>query len=206
VNACTSESTCQDGRCEGDVACTGQDPCKTYFCIDDIAGCGCQFIADCRPCATEADCLADDDATCGVLTCECPRGAVSCEQRFCVSTLPRCDDGNACTLNRYDVQLGCVAQPVETVSCVIASAREDAACAAGILKRIEVRLNAAKSLADEAVGGSTKKQKRLFRKARRQLKAAKRLIIKRPGQALSPACRDVLLAAVDAAIAVARVP
>jgi cysteine-rich repeat protein len=201
-SACTSDSNCKDGQCRGSDACTGADPCKTYFCIDDLAGCGCAFRSDCRPCTTAAECMDDGDAACGVVACKCPRDATACTQTFCVSTLPACNDDDECTLDRYDA-LACVAEPVVTVHCLNIRRREDPACAADTLPpMIDKRLQAAERLEKNAGDKKIRKKLRQLHKARNQLNKAMRKLIGRPGTVLSAGCRDALLAAVREAIEV----
>ena len=132
-DACTTGDTCEEGLCQGDNdpscqcfedadcwefedgdLCNGTLRCEDNHCIVDpqsIVTCeeadqGACTVSVCVPetggCLTSASpegALCDDDNAC--------TSADHCESGQCIGTLVSCDDGEVCTSDACDAQIGC---------------------------------------------------------------------------------------------------
>lgn len=136
------------------------------------------------PCLT--DCADDDPCTDDL-----------CQGGTCVHPPASCDDGFACTREQCDPRRGCVAEApagVVGVSCLVAVALGDPACAEGIVPgRIRRRITSGVSSVDLALSLGPRGQTRALTSARRHFQRAKRNVkqaVRR--QRLSPTCGTTL--------------
>ena len=101
-NECTLGDTCVDGGCgpgAEPLDCDDGDPCSSDLCE---AGSGCYYELNSAPCTDGSVCTQLD----------------TCVQGDCVGADPMvCDDGNDCTLDACDPELGCVAALVAHADC-----------------------------------------------------------------------------------------
>ena len=99
-DACTVESTCLEGLCQGGLSlnCNDGNPCTDDWC-DNAAGC--QYVENLSPCSDEDVCTVSD----------------ACSNGQCVPGAPlQCDDGNNCNgVETCDSQVGCL--PGQSVDC-----------------------------------------------------------------------------------------
>lgn len=90
-NLCTTDTTCQAGACTGDsVDCDDGNECTVASC-DPVQGCVIDPVDDGTSC-TDADACTQNSA---------------CVAGVCEGEPIDCDDGNECTDNTCDPQLGC---------------------------------------------------------------------------------------------------
>ncbi|MFT7578686.1 MAG: putative repeat protein (TIGR01451 family) [Myxococcota bacterium] len=97
-DVCTTVDGCVSGSCVGAVPsdCDDGDVCTTDLC-DSVEGCFTE--------AADDGIVCDDDDLCSTSS--------ACLAGSCVAVdAADCDDGNVCTLDRCDAELGCVPQPV----------------------------------------------------------------------------------------------
>ncbi len=120
-SVCTTGDHCHLGECisSGALTCDDANPCTDDACD---AQSGCTFVPN------AADC--DDDNVCTVLD--------HCNAGFCAGGgLLECDDGNGCTKDFCELQLGCVAVNTQGPcddgdACTVDSVCLDGACTGGI--------------------------------------------------------------------------
>ncbi len=101
-DVCTQTDVCRDGACVGAVLlCDDGDPCTADLC--DAESGGCAFVNAEGPCE-------DSDL--------CSTGDV-CVEGLCVggTGVLACDDGNPCTAESCDPELGCVSEPLDGATC-----------------------------------------------------------------------------------------
>jgi cysteine-rich repeat protein len=94
-NACTPNEACDSASCVATetVDCADGNPCTTDSCSPQT---GCQAVNNSLPCSDEDSCTTGD----------------VCDEGGCVGQgLWVCDDGNACTDDGCDSDLGCVFSP-----------------------------------------------------------------------------------------------
>lgn len=128
-NFCTTDCIlggyCRSGKCEGiDVYCDDANSCTSDRCEEGV-GCVNDFSMDHCP-EPEEVCrvrVCDASTGCGIAVAgdgaECVQGcqAGTCAAGVCVTDRPRnCDDGNPCTQDLCDEELGCVHEDA-TLSC-----------------------------------------------------------------------------------------
>ncbi|MCA9516309.1 MAG: hypothetical protein KC635_15310, partial [Myxococcales bacterium] len=95
------------------------DPCTTLACQPD-GSCLSVGTAAGTPCDDESDCTEGD---------QCDGNAV------CVGTPIACDDGNECTADTCDVDLGCQHAPLDAVACSVDACSTGDTCSAGVCER-----------------------------------------------------------------------
>src|SRR5262245_24339229 len=100
-NVCTGEETCHGGNCVNapDLDCNDDNPFAPVSCATP-GGCRNTPIAGC--CTTDLD--GGDGSAC--------TANERCDGGTCVSDPPNCDDGNPCTSDSCDPDLGCRNIPV----------------------------------------------------------------------------------------------
>ena len=115
-NQCSENDLCQGGICVGvPLACDDDNICTDDLCDPDI---GCMNLNNAAPCDNKDLCTAGD----------------MCNNGVCASgPLIDCDDGNPCTADSCDAQLGCVhedgAFPCDDGdSCTVGDACVDGQC------------------------------------------------------------------------------
>lgn len=122
-NVCNGVETCQSGSCAAGTApdCSDGTPCTTDTCVPAL---GCQHTAVPGCCFVDADCI--DNSACTV--------DERCVSGTCVSAPRNCNDGNPCTADACDPQVGCLNPPlVDGSSCADGNACDGVeACTAGV--------------------------------------------------------------------------
>ena len=100
-SVCTVAESCVEGVCGGGepLACDDGDPCTDEVC-DDAEGCMPSFNES--PCEDGSPCTAGDVCSEGV----CTSGG-----------LTNCDDGDVCTIDLCDEQVGCAHLPTQNACC-----------------------------------------------------------------------------------------
>jgi hypothetical protein len=95
-DVCTKNDVCVSGLCKGTPKdCEDGDPCTEDSCNPQTAVCKHKPSAAGTPCDAKSACV--DNAVCG------PAG--------CTGVKKVCDDGNPCTVDLCNNQLGCIATP-----------------------------------------------------------------------------------------------
>src|SRR5262249_46266806 len=135
VAACIGDTECADGNlCDGIERCVGGscvssaplvcddgDPCTEDFC-DPAAGCGHRDTACQTTCGPGDDGVRCSDGSACTIGDRCGAGS-------CVGTALACDDGDPCTADSCDVELGCIhleqANPPACVSAATCAAAAD---------------------------------------------------------------------------------
>ena len=123
-DVCTDE-WCHDGTCQHSFnyapcddgnPCTGNDKCHDGVCFGTILpqaelveiGCVCEMDADCE--------LLDDGDPCnGTLYCNAENKEAVCA--VVPGSIPDCDDGNPCSLDKCEPFVGCGSLPDDSLSC-----------------------------------------------------------------------------------------
>jgi hypothetical protein len=163
-DACTAEDACTaDGTCASvPRSCDDGDPCTVDSC-DSETGCSHVPLAEGSACAAPDRCQAP--GTCRAGVCE-PGPSLSC------------DDGDACTEDRCDLNVGCVNTPrtgVASVSCRVTGMQDLLDTVVGHPSRREKQLRkhlarAARALQRAGTATGVGKQRRELKKARAALK------------------------------------
>lgn len=97
---CTTADICADGQCSGSpVSCDDGNPCTDDSCQPDS---GCLYSINDVPCDDENACTANDVCAAGI----CEGGEVV-----------DCDDGNGCTSDSCDGELGCLHAALSGTPC-----------------------------------------------------------------------------------------
>jgi hypothetical protein len=125
-NACTTDDSCVEGKCEGGayVMCSDGNPCTMDTC-DPVQGCVFLLVSGCMTCETDQDCPKPPECwgvACdpGSKTCvakpadggKCEDGdpcttGDGCKDGTCAAGGPAsCDDHNPCTLDTCDPAAG----------------------------------------------------------------------------------------------------
>src|SRR5439155_1263172 len=107
-NVCSGDETCQPGTCPPGtpLVCNDNNPCTSDSC-DPVSGCKATPLPDGASCSDGRFC----------------DGAETCHAGACApGPAPSCDDGNACTADRCDLQLD---------KCVSAAVPDGASCSDG---------------------------------------------------------------------------
>ena len=192
-DVCTTGDRCQSEHCGGTaVDCDEGDSCKTYSCDAPTVGCTFTYKPGCTPCPNgDADCL--DDNACN--------GAEHCVAGYCgPGTAPDCDDQDPCTDDVCDRELGCVSGPTEsaTVRCLIEAVLASPECAGQPLSlKIRQRLDAAAANVEAAQTSTDPKiRKKLLKKAKKGLGAARTQIASPASRGVSADCRKALRQAI----------
>ena len=100
-DSCTVGDLCDGGSCVPGVApiCKDDNPCTDDACDPEV---GCVFSSNSGPCQDGDVCTTQD----------------SCEQGVCVGgPALLCDDGNPCTEDSCDADVGCTAAPLSGTPC-----------------------------------------------------------------------------------------
>ncbi|MDP6945287.1 MAG: hypothetical protein QF464_14160, partial [Myxococcota bacterium] len=102
---CWHTPVAEGAACDDGVFCTTGEVCTFGVCAGDPSGCGCE---------ADEDCAAYEDGD----PCN---GTPSCVGGACVAPTPdatiTCNDGDACTTDRCDAGVGCVAEVIESPLC-----------------------------------------------------------------------------------------
>ncbi|MBI5609514.1 MAG: hypothetical protein HY902_11600, partial [Deltaproteobacteria bacterium] len=126
-NACTSQSTCSKGQCQGtpDLACSDGNPCTDDSCAPAA---GCVFTPNAAACDDKNPCTSSDVCAgggCGGVTKNCDDGQ-TCTYDSCdpangnCSNKPNdgaCDDNNPCTTDTCGGAAGCSHPANDSASC-----------------------------------------------------------------------------------------
>ncbi len=118
-NACTTLDHCSLGVCTSSalVLCDDKNICTTDLCAPDV---GCSVVFNEAPCNDNDVCTVDD----------------GCDQGKCVSkSTLKCDDGNQCTVDSCDPELGCDFAPVDMGPPPVASSNSPA-CEGGDIQLV----------------------------------------------------------------------
>ncbi len=100
-NPCTSNDICIDSECVGEMRdCSDDNPCTVDYC-DPVRGCVSEPLPDGTACSDGSVCTTGD----------------VCQNGSCVGSDVSCDDGNPCTVDSCDAELGCVNTVVVGESC-----------------------------------------------------------------------------------------
>ncbi|MEE9211896.1 MAG: hypothetical protein V3U29_04500, partial [Phycisphaeraceae bacterium] len=97
---CTENDTCSGGQCAGTPVDCGEldDQCNVGVCNPDSGECEQQPINEGEPCDDDNACTTED----------------TCSKGKCVGGPPLdCDDGDPCTIDSCDPELGCLSTPIE---------------------------------------------------------------------------------------------
>jgi hypothetical protein len=121
-DVCTTGDHCHLGECitNGNLNCDDLNPCTTDSC-DPTAGC--VHLPNSATCSDNNICTIDDSCLDGL----CTGGKIL-----------ECDDGNACTKDFCDLQLGCTAVNIQGLcddgnACTVDSICDNGACTQGII-------------------------------------------------------------------------
>ncbi len=96
-SACTTHSCSSNGYCSNvGKNCNDDNPCTTDTCSAATGACGHTFLADGYGCSDGDVCTVQD----------------KCHSGKCYGVPSACDDGDACTTDLCDVQVGCLYKPV----------------------------------------------------------------------------------------------
>jgi hypothetical protein len=88
----------EEGRCEySETDCDDGDPCTADYCVPETGECWWDPVC----CATDADCDPDNACSAG-----------KCEAGLCKLMPIPCDDGDPCTEDSCDTDVGCVHEKV----------------------------------------------------------------------------------------------
>ena len=134
--SCTEDDSCTETGCEGTaISCDDGLACTTDSCV---AG-ACQFIAlECNDgnqctddsCDDSGDCLfTPTDAACDLDGDKCTNDV--CTDGECLATGSlNCDDGDFCTIDLCDADVGCITLPTQTPCCAgeVALCNDDDPC------------------------------------------------------------------------------
>ena len=101
---CTTTPAEVPGCCETDADCDDGDPCTAAICDPQTTWCVESLV----------DAACDDDDACTVDD--------ACADGVCLGAARDCDDGNDCTLDACDPDVGCVTEPAQEPGCCQADA------------------------------------------------------------------------------------
>ena len=183
-DACTLLDSCDAGACTPaeNVTCTAPSPCHLAICNPADGSCSSTPKAEGAPCNDGDACTLIDQCLAGACTGRTPI---------------HCDDAEPCTSDGCAPQVGCSFTPLvgfESITCIFERPDIADACGAAIPRRIDRRIQVARSRIDRAaLVQKAARAGRVLKGATKQLdKALRAIAAQRNRGSLDATCAGVL--------------